>query len=585
MSNMDKARRLLRKHWGYEEFRKNQAVVVKEALDRTDGIAVLPTGDGKSVCFQIPALYYEGGAIVISPLIALMKDQVDDCTRRKIAATCINSHVDEDEAEERLQDFIGGVYKLLYIAPERLNSKHFMHEIGRADVSYIVVDEAHCCSEWGHDFRPDYMRIDRLVKVLTKRDGERPPIIAVTATATDLVVRDIVKSLGMTQDYWHVVADPIRPNIRYTVEDCTGSSGRSFNVARDIIEKMDLVDGRHIIYGNTRSLTEKLAEMVQQIHRGASAEFYHAGMKQDERERVQESFKSGETPVICATTAFGMGVDVPNIRTVLNFGVPGSLEAFVQQSGRAGRDGLPSEAIVLVDDYSLGFQWRAIENENPPWPLYGLVWEWLHRVLQPDQTLRKTLNDIAAEITAGRRDVISAPQAGVVLNMLHSRGLIDKRPVDAGTPVQIITTQLQQTIALGSRLPDTTRIWKALWDDYVVPATTSGANFSPEITVYVNKRQLMDQAKVKSALRVTKALEGLLNKGIRSIGDTYTGNMIRVLKWRADITKTLPLEEIEAKGKSDRDRFRAMLSYTEAGGERERTEFLRRYFLAAVDVE
>lgn len=585
MTNMDKARRILKRHWGYDDFRKGQSVVVEHVLGGSDGIAVLPTGAGKSVCFQVPAIYYKGGAIVVSPLIALMKDQVDDCVKRGIPATYVNSHVDDDERDERIADFIGGAYKLLYIAPERLNSKTFMQEITRADVSYIVVDEAHCCSEWGHDFRPDYMRIDRLVKALTDSQGNRPSIVAVTATATDLVVRDIVKSLKMTDDYWHVVADPIRPNISYSVHDCTGGGYRSFNIAREIIDRMDVRDGRHVIYANTRKMAEKLAEMVGEIHGSSMSDFYHAGMKQEERERVQNGFKNGDCPVICATTAFGMGVDVPNIRTVLNFGVPGSLEAFVQQCGRAGRDGKPSDAIVIVDDYSVSFQWRAIEDENPAWPLYGLVWEWLHRVLQPDQTLRKTLSDIAAEITAGRRDSISASQAGVVLNMLHSRGLIDKRPVDAGTPIDIVSTQLEETIRKGSRIPDTTRIWQALWDEYVRPAMTGGTVFGPEFTVYVNKRQLMDQARVKSTYRVNKAVEALVGKGIKHVGDTYTGNMIRVLKWRADITQALPVAELEAKRKSDRDRFRAMMDYTEVPTEGGRTEFLRRYFLAAVETQ
>lgn len=537
-----------------------------------------------SACFQIPALVSEGGAIVISPLIALMKDQVDDCASRGIPATYINSHVDDDEREERISDFIAGAYKLLYIAPERLNNPKFLQEIARATVSYIVVDEAHCCSEWGHDFRPDYMRINRIVRALTKRGGVRPPILALTATATELVVRDIAISLELSPDHALVIGDPLRPNITYEIEDATQSSARAFQIAHEIIADMDIGDGRHVIYANTRKMAEKLVEMSAENHGSGRAAFYHAGMKKEEREAVQDAFKDGSVPIVCATTAFGMGVDVPNIRTVLNFGIPASLEAYVQQCGRAGRDGKPSNAIVIVDDYSIRFQRMLIEGANPPWQLYGTVWDYLHSQLQPDTTLRKTVREMTGEIISLTRTSIQEEQVSVILGGLHSKGLIDKRPVEAGTPLSFDVRQFDETLRSASPKPFVRRVWEELWTRYVkVELAKPGMEAEREVTVYVNKHVLQAEAGIASASTVNKAIESLQGRGLTHLGQTYTGNIIGIRKWRADINTELPREKIEAKRASDVSRFHAMLRYTEIREPSQRAEFLRDYFLKPVN--
>lgn len=585
MSDMNAAVAALRRHWGHPDFRKSQKIVVGLALDDNDVLAVLPTGGGKSACFQVPALVRDGGAIVISPLIALMKDQVDDCHRRNIPATYINSHVDEDEREERIADFIAGAYKLLYIAPERLNTPSFLREIGRATVSYVVVDEAHCCSEWGHDFRPDYMRINRLVRALTKRGGVRPPILALTATATELVTRDIVASLGMRDDHALVVADPLRPNIRYDVEDATMSSSLAFQIAHEVIDTMDIGDGRHVLYANTRKMAEKLVEMAAERHGEGRAAFYHAGMKKEEREVVQDAFKSGEVPIVCATTAFGMGVDVPNIRTVLNFGIPASLEAYVQQCGRAGRDGKPSVSVVIVDDYSIRFQRSLIEGANPPWQLYGVVWDYLHGQLQPDTTLRKTVREMTGEIVSITRTAIQETQVSVILGVLHSKSLIDKRPVEAGTPVTIDVPTFQATLREGTPKPFVRRVWEELWTKHVRPELAKpGMEAEREVTIYLNKHALQAEAGVSSSSTLNKALEKLVGRGISHLGDTYTGNIIGIREWRADINTRLPREKIEEKRASDVRRFEAMLAYTRNREPSQRAEFLRDYFLKPANV-
>ena len=761
--SMEQARAALQRHWKHHDFRKAQRIVVELALDGNDVLAVLPTGGGKSVCFQIPAIVSEGGAIVVSPLIALMKDQVDDCTRRGIPATYINSHVDRDDQDERIADFIAGAYKLLYIAPERLNHPHFLQEIARADVSYIVVDEAHahrpdsliycldrfnarpslrradqvqvgdmvvgwdeegdhalseggedqlvvqritgvcaresyrdvwvdiyfetgstpvrvtskhpiyvddhgfmmasevkvgdllprvlwddlpfskmglgqpinagghvnyarvvevdligpddprrdaelpivytisvtdtrtyfadgvlnhnCCSEWGHDFRPDYMRINRLVHALTKRGGTRPPILAMTATATNLVVQDVVTSLEMAPDHALVVGDPLRTNLDYQVEDATLSPSRAFQIAEDGIAGMDLSAGRHILYANTRKMAERLVEMAVDHHGKGRADFYHGGMKKEERERVQDGFKSGDVPIVCATTAFGMGIDVPNIRTVLNFGIPSSLEAYVQQCGRAGRDGLPSVSLVIVDDYSIRFQRTLIEGSNPPAALYGVVWDYLHDQLQPDTTLRKTVREMTGEIISLTRKVIQEQQVSVILGILHSKGLIDKRPVEAGTPITFDVRAFEATLRTATPKPFVRRVWEELWTHSVRPELDKpGMATERAVTAYVNKNALQAAAEVASSSTVSKAIESLENRGISRIGDTYTGNIIGIRQWRADLTIELPFGKIDEKRASDFARFNAMLAYARLRDAGSRAAFLRDYFLKPAQV-
>lgn len=581
--SMKRAVEILKKHWGHDDFRKAQRVVVELALDDNDVLAVLPTGAGKSAAFQVPAMMRDGVAIVVSPLIALMKDQVDDCTRRGIPATYINSHVDDDERDTRLNDCVAGAYKLLYVAPERLNSKAFMETIARANVSYIVVDEAHCVSQFGHDFRPDYMRLGRIVTALTQDDGSRPPILAFTATATDKVTRDIVKSLGMVETHAQVIGDPLRSNLTYEVVMTGDSTTRSFRTVEGLLRGMDVRNGRHILYTNTRLMAERLVETADRVHRPGVATFYHAGLNREERTATQDAFKNGDNAIVCATTAFGMGVDVPNIRTVVNFGIPSSLEAYVQQCGRAGRDGKPSRSIVLVDDYSVGFQWRCVEDVNPPWEVYGLVWEYLHENLQPEGVLRRTIRQIVADIRK-KREVQDA-QVGVVLAALHSNALIDKKPTDAGTPVTIDVEKFNRALAQARGPEYVMAAWRSLNDRYVRPEVASSVVGQRQVTVYVNKRDIMSDAGIKSDTTVMKALDVLRGRGIEYIGSTYTGNQIRIRQWRASLDDVLPREAIEAKRALDTLRLRAMLTFVRLHEPVARMAYLRDYFLKPDAVE
>lgn len=582
MADLSRALAVFREHWKHPDFRKYQRRVIEAALDGDDVLAVLPTGAGKSACFQVPTLCKDGGAIVISPLISLMKDQVDDCLARGIPATFVNSSIDEDEMHDRYADFQSGTYQLFYVAPERIRSKVFVEAMQLSDVSYIVVDEAHCCSQWGHDFRPDYMRIFELVSALTGRGGVRPPIIAVTATATPRVVEDIATALGL-DNYVQIVADPVRPNLDYIVERW----GRSWDIFREWVRDFDVVSGRHVVYAGTRAGSEKLAGVVKQEHGDGLVAFYHAGMKPDERTTVQEAFKSGEKPVVCATTAFGMGIDVASIRTVVNFGIPGSLEDYMQQTGRAGRDGKPSKVVLITDQWGEDFQHKLVENANPPWPYYSLVWEWLHRVLKPGETLRQTLADMAQDITSMRLGSIDPEQVGVVLSRMHSKNLIERRSVDAGTPITVDAMRFRALLRdeTDRAKPVIKNVWRVIWSKIVDPELRKPTTEPRTVlTVYVNRKGLTELAEC-SQLMVRRALEALKDRKVAlRVGDTYTGKTVKILEWRADLDDHLPRELIEEKRACDQARLRRMIDYTKLRRRTERVEFLQRYFLRGDEV-
>jgi ATP-dependent DNA helicase RecQ len=583
---IDEARAVLREQWGYEDFRKDQRRAMECIGEDDDVLCVLPTGTGKSLLYQLPALLNEGGTIVVSPLIALMKDQVDQAVARGIPAGCINSAMDDEEQWDAVESFVCGSIKLLYISPERINVRSFLSTIQRADVSVIAVDEAHCCSQWGHQFRPDYMHIHRLIRTLS--DGKtRPQVLAMTATATTIVVEDIVTSLGLDREEVTVmVGDPIRHNLRYDVEDGgIDGYGNPWGIFRRIVRDMDVEDGRHLCYISSRNGAEKLASMCEEEHHEGLAVAYHAGLSGPKRTAIQEDFSDahGKAKIVTATTAFGMGVDVPNIRTVVLFGFPGSLEDYTQQIGRAGRDGDVSRTILIADQSSADWQMRLIENENPPWQHYQLAWEYLHDVLQPGETLRKSRNDIAQDITAKRVVALSPDQIGVILNRMHSAGLIERRAIEEGVPVTVDVPKLREAIQEpGKAKPQIVHVWRAFLEHCANPEFEKQAGKTP-LVVWINKTALREQAGL-TAYYVTKALESLQTRGVvLDVGRAVSGVLVKVLRWRADLAEELPVERIEEKRKRDFERFQRMLAYARLRTESERKSMLRDYFLRSAE--
>ena len=322
---------VLKKYWGYDSFRPKQEDIFRTALEGKDVLAILPTGGGKSVCFQVPALMKEGIAIVVTPLIALMKDQVQNLNDRGIKALCVNAGMGRREVELTLNNAAYGDFKFLYVSPERLGTQMFRSFVTDMNISYIVVDEAHCISQWGYDFRPDYLQIGRL------RELVDAPVIALTATATPKVADDIMDRLGFAEKCL-IKSGFERPNLSYIVRRCEDKLGQMLNICNSVA-------GTGIVYVRSRRKTEELASFLSA--NGISSSFYHAGLGPDTRADRQERWKKDDIRVMVCTNAFGMGIDKPDVRFVIHFDVPDSPEAYFQEAGRGGRDGKRSFAVLL----------------------------------------------------------------------------------------------------------------------------------------------------------------------------------------------------------------------------------------------
>lgn len=331
---LNKARQILQKFYGYEDFRPGQKKVVESLLNRNDTVAIMPTGAGKSICFQIPALLFEGVTLVISPLISLMKDQVDSLRQLGIAAVYINSSVSKAQLYKDLQDISAGFYKIIYIAPERLTSEYLPDSFKNLNISMVAVDEAHCLSQWGHDFRPSYRNILNFTNSLRIK----PIISAFTATATPEVKTDIINLLGLKQLNVFVTGFD-RPNLYFSV--LRGEVKDKFVI--DYVKKHQ--DEAGIIYVGTRKDVDALQVLLE--IKGVKAGRYHAGMTDEERNQMQEDFLYDNLSVMVATNAFGMGIDKPNVRYVIHYNMPKNMEAYYQEAGRAGRDGLSGNCILL----------------------------------------------------------------------------------------------------------------------------------------------------------------------------------------------------------------------------------------------
>ena len=412
MAVVSDLRPALRETFGFDDFRPGQEEVVRAAVDGRDTLALMPTGAGKSLTYQLAAMLRPSPTLVLSPLIALMKDQVDKLPPR-IAATAsfVNSSLTPEESSARLVSFASGETRLLYAAPERLRQQGFVETLRRIGVGLVVVDEVHCVSMWGHDFRPDYLFIRRALEVL----GE-PAVLGMTATATPANATAIAEALGRS---FEVVRTSVhRPNLRYDVERAENGEER----LRALLGRLRGLDGAAIVYARSRRSCEEIARTL--AGHGVRAEHYHAGLDPEERTRVQEAFVSGRTPVVVATTAFGMGIDKADVRLVALVNFPDSLESYVQMVGRAGRDGAPSDTVLLAGDADASAL-RRFALRDAPTP------EVLRRVYR---VIRESGGTIDPETVAAALGEDRDPR--VLVGMLEQAGIV-RRGYDAGRAMRI----------------------------------------------------------------------------------------------------------------------------------------------------
>ena len=372
--------------FGLADFRPGQRDVVDAVMSNADCLCIMPTGGGKSLCYQLPSVLRPGTTLVISPLIALMKDQVDALRKLDISATFVNSSLDPAEQADRILRIQDGHYDLVYVAPERFRSPRFLEVLKSIQIQLLAVDEAHCISEWGHDFRPDYMRLGQFRQILGN-----PQTIALTATATPEVRQDVIKQLGF-DDCQTFVAGFARPNLWYQVESLSGKREKEVALVEFVRQQTE----PGIVYASTRKACEELAEIVRH-ETGRDVGVYHAGFESDDRRRAQDEFMSGKTSVVIATNAFGMGIDKSDVRFVVHYNMTGTLEAYYQEAGRAGRDGLPSKCVFLYSSYDRRIQEFFIENAYPSREMVRQVYEFLRqRDDDPIELTQQTIKEILA---------------------------------------------------------------------------------------------------------------------------------------------------------------------------------------------
>lgn len=398
----------LKHYFGFDEFLDGQEEVINQIVSGRDGLVVMPTGGGKSLCYQLPALCLEGVSLVISPLIALMKDQVDALVNKGVAATMINSTLSWEEQKERLQGIRQGRWKLVYVAPERFRAESFLQALQGLKVELFAVDEAHCLSQWGHDFRPDYMRLGKALEKIG-----RPQCVALTATATPIVRDDIIQVLQLREGF-ELVSGFARPNLSLNISATENAQQKE--------DRMRAVISAHrtgIVYCATRKKVEAVSETLSSW--GLKCIAYHGGMSDEERERAQNVFISKKADVAVATNAFGMGIDRSDVRFVVHYEIPGSVEAYYQEAGRAGRDGESAYCELLYNYADTRTQEFFIDGANPSVAVIRDVYQFLLNAGDSNHEVHKTLEDISEGA-----DVKNSMSVGSAMATLARAGYIER---------------------------------------------------------------------------------------------------------------------------------------------------------------
>ena len=551
---MEALEHILKKHWNYDSFRPQQLAVIESILSGTDTLALLPTGAGKSICFQVPTIYQRGICIVISPLIALMQDQVKDLVSKNLKAVLLGSQLSAYEEAVVFKEIEAKKYQFIYCSPEKLAQKHFQTLLSSLPIQLFAIDEAHCISQWGYDFRPSYRKLDFL-----KTTFPKVPILAMTASAIPLVQKDMLKQLGV-QDANLITDQFLRPNLSYQVKKETVKLFVLKNLLKDIT-------GSVIIYCNTRNNVAQLASMLSSY--GFSVAGYHAGMELQQRKKVQEDWMQDHLQIIVSTSAFGMGINKTNVRAVIHFDIPGSIEQYYQEAGRAGRDGLPSKAILLFQQNDLDYWNQLQEKKIPPIPVIKNVFQDLADFVQLPVGMgeqQQFLFDFEVFCLQFKWDKIIARNA---LQWIEQEGHVKFSPSSfKPTLVQVIENRISIQL-FEKQYPDTGFVLQTLLRTY------GGILDSPQ---YINEGMLANLLQ-RDVDFVQMQLKQLQQYGMISLEQKANQPIVQ-FKWNRASAEfmTLNLDEYQARKLAFEDRIQAMRDYIGSRLVTCRNVFLAKYF-------
>ena len=545
---------ILKKHWNYDAFRPQQLAVIESILAGKDTLALLPTGAGKSICFQVPTIYQRGICVVISPLIALMQDQVKDLVSKQLKAVLVGSQLSAYEESIVFKEIEAKKYQFIYCSPEKLAQKHFQTLLSGLPIQLFAIDEAHCISQWGYDFRPSYRKLDFL-----KKTFPAIPILAMTASAIPLVQQDMLKQLGVPNA--NLITDQfLRPNLSYEVRKESVKLFVLKNLLKDIA-------GSVIIYCNTRNNVAQLTTMLTSY--GFSVAGYHAGMELAERKYAQEQWMQDQIQVMVATSAFGMGINKTNVRAVMHFDIPGSIEQYYQEAGRAGRDGQPAKAILLYQQNDLDYWNQLQEKKIPPIPVIKKVFQDLADFVQLPVgmgELQQFLFDFDSFCVQFKWDKIIARNA---LQWIEQEGHVKFSPSSfKPTLVQVIENRISIQL-FEKQYPTSGFVLQTLLRTY------GGILDSPQ---FINEGVLANLLQRDTAF-VQSELKQLQQFGMISLEQKAKQPIVQ-FKWNRASAEfmTLNLDQYQARKLAFEDRIHAMRDYLAKRTIQCRNVFLAEYF-------